>query len=210
MIEAMDKAALIASLKDGVFGNQDLVDKIRSTMDCEGIAEFCSSNSTFCERFAAARCLFLRVNENLQKMYNMVLGSGVQVNWNNDPVSELFMEVGEKFFAVTITVSVGPKIFLGSHPEFRPTIKRIAKDLATIFNVKVGELKEEEDPEDDQYARFKVEFTPNVPDEKRMLLPFSKRVEGHDNQISVSHVSNLDSTLDPSIVNQLRDFNHSQ
>jgi hypothetical protein len=200
----MDKAEAQASLlkaQDSVFTNLDLFLKIKSHIGCETITNWCLTNKDWCDkvydnnqlRIEVARCVMTCINKNLKALREMLQNEIARNGeWINDPVSPLFIEFGDTYFAAGIQLhEQSATTFLEENPTFKPTVRNTGKLLALLFNVSINSENMNTDIQDPQYSNLIIGFNQRIPRAIRLKLPFSRVVVHHDDQISLSPVDNL-------------------
>lgn len=226
----MDRAIARAALLNKIFTNPDVFSIIKANIGCETIVSFCLTNKNWCKqvfrenqlRTEVARCMMLRINDNLQIIRDMMnheisLNHG---NWNQPVGSPLFIELGDDFFAVAIQLDAIHELdaqdaqstanFVAAHPTFHSTVQDTGKLFALLFNVNIlGEHTLTDTVSwDPHYLIQFVDFDQTIPRNVREKLPFARVVEGHENQISLSPVPNLD--VDAFPFHDLLDWPHSR
>ena len=198
MENAGARASLLQSLRDDVFKNTDILSIIKSHIGCETITDFCLTNKNWCDtvfgnnqlRIEIAQCVMTRINDNLITLRDMLIATDDE--WINEPTSVLFLEFGDDYFAAGIQLheDIAAK-FLEEHPMFERTVQNIGKLLALLFNVGVKGESIDTDDHDPHYSNLFIRFNQSIPINIRMRLPFSRIVQDHDDQISLSPVQNL-------------------
>lgn len=198
------KASLLQAIQDEVFTNPDLFLIIKSNVGCETITNFCLTNKNWCDkvydnndlRIEVARCIMIRINDNLKTLRDMLQDEIATTNggqWINEPVSPLFIEFGDFYFAAGIQLGVQSAAnFLDEHPMFKRTVHNTGELFALLFNVKILDESIDTDSHDPQYSNLSVRFNQRIPRNIRLKLPFSRVVIDHDDQISLSPIQNLD------------------
>lgn len=205
MEKAETRALLLKSLHNEVFTNPDLIEIIKSNIDCETLTDFCLTSKNWCKkvfennelRLEVARCAMTRINDNLRTLYDMLLNDidnySIWWEWTNEPGSPLFIEFGDDYFAVCIQLTLNTaEMFLQQNPNFKEISRNTAELLGLIFNVNVTEESIDKDNRDPYYTNFNFGFNQNIPRDIRLKLPFSDVVLDHDNQISLSSIDDFD------------------
>ena len=193
-------------LRDEIFNNPDLLSIIKSNIGCETITSFCLINRNLCEkvssnnelRIEVARCILIRINDNLQRIRD-IMNFEIPLNnhnWN-EPGKPLFIEIADTFFSVALQLDAHlpqvlfPEDFISDHPSFNSTVRNTGNLLALLFNVKVSGETTDTDKHDPYYLNKFVGFNQPIPRRLLEKLPFARVVEGHDNQISLSPIPNF-------------------
>ena len=200
----MEKAEAQASLltsQDSVFTNLDLFLKIKSYIGCETITNWCLTNKDWCDkvydnnqlRIEVARCVMTCINKNLKALREMLQNEIARNGaWINEPMSPLFIEFGDTYFAAGIQLhEQSATKFLEENSMFKRTVQNTGKLLALLFNVSISSENMDTVIHDPQYSNLIIGFNQRIPSAIRLKLPFSRLVVNHDDQISLSPVDNL-------------------
>ena len=224
MEQAAARAALVQSLRDKTFQNSDILSIIRSNLNCDSITNFCLVSRMWCDkviggehgyelRIDVAKCLITRINDKLIALRNIMRDNGhIGPEWENNPLSPLFIELGDKFVGAGIQleeVEDGPTAanFLAQNPTFKSNIEEIAKLLAVLFNVQVGATTLDTDKHDLQYSRINVGFDQTIPVNVREELPFTSTIDDHiDGYLRLSPVD--DTSVSNETFNRLLEWQH--
>ncbi len=217
MQTAAGRASLLQALRDHVFTDPDLLQTIKAHVGCETITNWCLTNKHWCDkvhgnhelRIEIARCVMIRINDKMSLLRDM-LDDDIAANdgrWN-EPTSPLFLELGGKYFAVEINLANNRRAadFLDEHPIVKESTQNIGKLLALLFNVRVVGEAMDTDTHDPGYSNLFVRFDQEIPRDVRLKLPFSSIVSGHDNQINLYPVEDLE--LDTFSFDELLNWQH--
>ena len=214
MQTAAGRASLLQALPEYVFTNRDLLYIIKAHAGCETLTNLCLTNKHWCDkvhddhelRIEIARCVMIRINDNLSLLRDIVVANGGR--WN-EPASPLFIELDGNYFAVEINLADDRRAadFLDEHSIVKKTTQNIGKLLALLFNVGVKFAEGmDTDTRDPGYSKLFVGFDQEIPRDVRLKLPFSSIVSGHDNQINLYPVENLE--LDTFSFDELLNWKH--